>query len=483
MSCQGSTNQRRSNLTAVAERQQGYFTASQAEQIGYSNKHHRYHLDRNNWQKIAFGLYRLPGYADTMEAEFAKWCLWSRNQKDQPQAVISHQSALAYFGLAEFDPQQIHLTVPVRFQKTVPEAVVIHRASLNLSDIEPKESFLVTRLPKTLTDLQPVLTEQHLWPKTVAQAYAAGRLTPEEYRQLGFCAEVTVPLGGAPQATAEPGSGAVRLMQPEPANAPAPLEGSELMRERIYQMIFQRTQDNSRRRAQAGFTLVELLVVITIISVLAALLLPVLEKAVSVAHKACCANNERQIGLALQNYTSDFGDYLPLVVGWSSGVWPYDWHRALAPFIDSTATPDTAGVNKIYRVLQCPPHTEAFVKLAGTEARRKNPNYGMNHTFGPNGQRIIWRRIGRFARPSGTLAVTAGGYFPVYNPQQQLDGYYLSKGVEMHNGVGVHSNGNNILWLDGHVAWWIDVTRLTQAPYSIGSAENAWCQGFDYTQP
>lgn len=79
-----------------------------------------------------------------------------------------------------------------------------------------------------------------------------------------------------------------------------------------------------------GLTLVEFLVVISIIAVLVSLLMPAVQHAREAGRKASCANNIRQISLALQNYESAHKSFPHAYtrshgrdLGWMYGILPY----------------------------------------------------------------------------------------------------------------------------------------------------------------
>ncbi|MCH2114225.1 MAG: DUF1559 domain-containing protein [Pirellulales bacterium] len=106
------------------------------------------------------------------------------------------------------------------------------------------------------------------------------------------------------------------------------------------------------RRIPRGFTLVELLVVITIIGLLVALLLPAVQAAREAARRTRCQNNLKQLALGCNNHLASVGHFP--TGGW--GWWwvgdadrgfgkeqPGGWIYNVLPFIEESAKHDAAG--------------------------------------------------------------------------------------------------------------------------------------------
>ncbi len=129
-----------------------------------------------------------------------------------------------------------------------------------------------------------------------------------------------------------------------------------------------------KRKSKKGFTLLELLVVISIMSVLAALLFPALLKARARARKAYCINNLKQIGTALEMYVQDYDDYLP-VADSLPGINPP------LPGITTLLLPYLQGNQKVFH---CPSDRDRYYNLYGT-------SYEYNSYF-LNGER--YQRMG-----------------------------------------------------------------------------------------
>ena len=117
-----------------------------------------------------------------------------------------------------------------------------------------------------------------------------------------------------------------------------------------------------------AFTLIELLVVIAIIAILAALLLPALAAAREKARRTACMNNLKQMGVAIESYSSDFNDFMPTWIGSGTMDWGFtagNWaqcqmhHDAANPCAawNDGGSPSRTGDN-----LTCWSHPHAFAK-------------------------------------------------------------------------------------------------------------------------
>ena len=113
-----------------------------------------------------------------------------------------------------------------------------------------------------------------------------------------------------------------------------------------FQFRFRGISSGLETRRRAGFSLVELLVVVAIISTLIGLLLPAVQAARESGRRTSCANNVRQLAAACQQHVESQGHFP--TGGWGQ-EWggdpdagygskqPGGWHYALLPYIDQSA--------------------------------------------------------------------------------------------------------------------------------------------------
>ena len=76
----------------------------------------------------------------------------------------------------------------------------------------------------------------------------------------------------------------------------------------------------TKMKNKKGFTLVELLVVISIIALLMGILMPALSRARMQAQAVICGSNQKQLGLGWNFYASDNDDWFPMGIFWSKGM-------------------------------------------------------------------------------------------------------------------------------------------------------------------
>lgn len=165
------------DLIAVASGQGGYFTARQAQQHGYASPHLRYHLSVKNFEKAGHGIYRLPIIPTSEHDDLIRLSLWSRNDRDEPQAVVSHDSAIALHDLGEIIPSKTHLTVPATFRKLAPPGCMLHKAMLEEQEIEERTGFKVTTPLRSILDVVDSTVSQEQLDKIVQDAIRRGMVS------------------------------------------------------------------------------------------------------------------------------------------------------------------------------------------------------------------------------------------------------------------------------------------------------------------
>lgn len=198
--------------------------------------------------------------------------------------------------------------------------------------------------------------------------------------------------------------------------------------------------DSARGRVESqrpnGFTLMELLVVISIITVLAALLFPVLATVRQQARRTVCLSNVRQIAAAQALYLQDWDERFP---HWFQNspprpepLGPYTyWTERLQPYMRSEA------------ILHDPGFSQAPWPVSGL----KLADYSLM-TWGPGGEGTwgdpywCWPgpslTLAQVVRTSGTCSVADG-----YTTTEETLAWSLTR----------HGLGLNVAFVDGHARW------------------------------
>jgi prepilin-type N-terminal cleavage/methylation domain-containing protein len=162
----------------------------------------------------------------------------------------------------------------------------------------------------------------------------------------------------------------------------------------------------TRANATQGFTVLELLIVVTILTILASLLMPALSRARSNMKRATCLNNLAQIGKGVAMYADDFNQVL------------FPINNQLDPFTNSAAIHEWTAYNPLIR---------GYVGLKSTPSSRDKLFACPADTFcywGTNGS-TSFRRESLHLQPSASFssyAFNAGN--AVFRFDRQFDGMF-----------------------------------------------------------
>ena len=209
------------------------------------------------------------------------------------------------------------------------------------------------------------------------------------------------------------------------------------------------------------FTLIELLVVIAIIAILAAMLLPALNKARAKAQAISCVSNLKQVGVSMTMYAQDFNDFLVPGKFDNTRIWSYVLQKA-----GYLSGPDVGTPSDDFRfsnwLVNCPssknvlPNRDMIYGVPlGPFFKDNGTQYGTSLGY----ENFHIRRLSE-VRPKDCIVADSGRDVP----NEVWGEYYFFQGHSSGKGMNITNTKNKCI-----VARHADRANLTHADGSVGS--------------
>lgn len=220
---------------------------------------------------------------------------------------------------------------------------------------------------------------------------------------------------------------------------------------------------NINRKSKLHFTMIELIIILSVITILTALLVPALDSAIGKMEGVECVRNIKELGVAVQEFTTDNKGYLLVSNETSGGNDPRGWRLKLTPYLGITITGVWSNSLKLTEgVFKC----SSFDFPEGANPRWDG-GYGWNFwymgyntkyhhiPYGGNSSQMMYRRFNFNQIPHLSQTVLLGDASDIATPSSAYWQFaYLyppSLGTNLISDR--HYGGLNYLWADLHVGW------------------------------
>ena len=146
---------RMDELIAIAGENDGLLTSKQARNAGILDSVLARLAQRGRLERAARGVYRIAHFPQAKFSQYREAILWAEASQGPEEAVLSHETALAVYGISDANPSQVHITVPKssRLRRERPAWIAIHRDNLGPADVTLHEGLPITTVVRTVADV------------------------------------------------------------------------------------------------------------------------------------------------------------------------------------------------------------------------------------------------------------------------------------------------------------------------------------------
>ncbi len=220
------------------------------------------------------------------------------------------------------------------------------------------------------------------------------------------------------------------------------------------------------RILHAGFTIIELLAVIAIISLIMSVTMPALSKARGTAKRLQCSDNMRQIRFAMDFYASDYNGYIvtsrEMLFAHSEAEVKGIWHVILAPYVQHSQIKDLLA-DTYPELWRCPEDKDPYpMGFRGYPHKIGMTSYALNGYYSPADERGQVVRFGpganlrfqQITNPSQCMLMAETSYcgqiYDAAHPNATLVNLRTDGHHRQTSGF-YHAGSMNLTFVDGHI--------------------------------